>query len=164
MRTVFQALVAGSLLLVSGVAQAQVTDGTNIGANDESRKRTKEIRDARQLIDDYPAEKWQSAAYLLVDLTLDENGATIVSIAEKDRLKLLSVKKAEPQSATHWLVADPNRVKLEVNYYQARQDVACSVPKKLRGKAVTLGIFPVYESQIECFIRERTEAEEAPAG
>lgn len=163
MRPSYQALFAGLLLVVAGAAQAQVTDMSNVGANDESRKRTKEIRDARQMIDDYPAEKWQTAAYLVIELDPEQSGAATVKIAEKDRLKLLGVKEAEPQSATHWLVAEPNRIKFEVNYYQARQVVACSVAKKLRGKPVSLGIFNVYEGQIECFVRERSETGEAAA-
>jgi hypothetical protein len=137
------------------VAFAQVTDGTNIGNLDQDRARTKEIRDARQVIDDYPAETWRTAAYLLVELTPNEDGSATLTIAEKDRLKLLGIKKAEPQTATSWLVADPERIKLQVNYYQTKQEVACSVPKKLRGKPLALGIFKVYESQVECFVRAK---------
>lgn len=163
MRPLLKALAAGSLLMLASAAQAQVTDSATAGANDEARKRTKEIRDARHVVDDYPAENWRNAAYLIVDLTPSESGSATLEIAEKDRLKLLSVKKAESQSATQWLVADPDRIKLEVNYFQARQEVACSVAKKLRGKPVTLGIFNVYEGQVECFVRERTAAGNAPA-
>ncbi|MDX1996401.1 MAG: hypothetical protein SF066_01675 [Thermoanaerobaculia bacterium] len=145
-------LACFALVLAPG-AFAQVTDGTNIGNLDQDRARTKEIRDARQVIDDYPAENWRTAAYLLIELTPNEDGSATLTIAEKDRLKLLGIKKAEPQTATSWLVADPDRIKLQVNYYQTKQEVACSVPKKLRGQAVTLGIFKVYESQVECFVR-----------
>jgi hypothetical protein len=45
-------------LFVAPIAFAQVTDGTNIGNLDQDRARTKEIRDARQAIDDYPAENY----------------------------------------------------------------------------------------------------------
>jgi hypothetical protein len=57
------ALFLGSL----SPAFAQITNGTDITNNDEARARTKEIRDARQVIDDLPAENWRTAAYLLVE-------------------------------------------------------------------------------------------------
>lgn len=135
---------------------AQVTDFSNVTGNDEARRRTKQIRDARQSIDDYPAERWRSAAYLLVELTPREDGSTSVEIAERDRLKLPGVKKGDPVSTSVWIVPDGRRVFLRVNYLGVMQEVACSVPKKLRDRAVTLGVFPVYESQVECFVREVT--------
>jgi hypothetical protein len=152
-------LLASFFFALSSAAVAQVTDGTNIGNLDQDRARTKEIRDARQTIDDYPAENWRTAAYLLVELTPNEDGSATLTIAEKDRPKLLGIKKAEPQGATNWLVTDPNRIKLQVNFYQSKQEVACSVPKRLRGKPLTLGIFKIYETQVECFVR----AAELPA-
>lgn len=159
----FPSLLATTLMLLAGAAQAQVTDMSNVGANDESRMRTKQIRDTRQVIDDYPSEQWTNAAYLLVELTPRADGGAILDIAEKDRPKLLGVKKSESQSPIRWLVTEADRIKIEVNYYRAKQEVACSIAKKLRGKPVTLGIFNVYEGQVECFARERTEAGDNPA-
>jgi hypothetical protein len=152
LRTAFLALSL-SLLTAPSLAFAQVTDLSNVGANDEARSRTKEIRDVRQTIDDYPDTSFHNAAYLLLELTPNEDGSATLTIEDKDRLKLTGVKKSEPQSATSWLVTDPDRLKLEVNYYQIIQAVACSIPKKLRGKPLSLGIFKVYESQVECFVR-----------
>lgn len=143
-----------ALLALPAVARAQVTGMITASGNDEARRRTKEIRDTRQTIDDFSSETFKNSAYLLVNLDPSENGAATLRIADKDRPKLLEVKKAEPQSETRWLVAEPDRIKLQVNFYQTRQEVACSVPKKLKGKKVLLGIFKVYENQVECFIRD----------
>jgi|CXWL01.1.fsa_nt_gi hypothetical protein len=152
MRRLVLAFLALVLFAVTP-AHPQVTNGTNIGNLDQDRARTKKIRDARQVIDDYPEERWRVAGYLLLELTPNEDGSATLEIAERDRPKLLGIKKAEPQSETRFLVADPSRIKLKINYYQAKQDVACSLPKKLRGQLVTLGIFQVYEGQVECFVR-----------
>lgn len=104
MHTLSRAFVALSLLTLPSVAFAQVTDLSSIGANDEARTRTKEIRDVRQTIDDYPDASFRNSAYLLLELTSNEDGAATLTIEDKDRLKLTGVKKAQPQSATSWLV------------------------------------------------------------
>lgn len=143
-----------ALIFLPALAQAQVTDGSDIGALDESRRRTKEIRDVRQTIDDYPMDDWRAAAYLLLDLKPADSDHATLTISEKDRQKLTNVDDSEKQSETTWLVLEPQRVKLRVSYYRAEQKVNCAVPKKLRGKALTLGVFQVYENQVECFVRE----------
>jgi hypothetical protein len=143
-----------ALIFLPALAQAQVTDGSDIGALDESRRRTKEIRDVRQTIDDYPMDDWRAAAYLLLDLKPGNADHATLSISERDSQKLANVEDSEKQSETSWLVLEPQRVKLRVSYYRAEQKVSCSVPKKLRGKALTLGVFQVYENQVECFVRE----------
>jgi hypothetical protein len=127
--------------VLAPVAFAQVTDGTNLGNLDQDRARTKEIRDACQVIDDYPAENWRTAAYLLVEMTPNEDGSALLSIADKDRLKLLGIKKAEPQTATSWLVADPGRIKVQVNYYQTKQEWAGTDARDLAGLRVASGVF-----------------------
>ncbi|MDX1996990.1 MAG: hypothetical protein SF066_04665 [Thermoanaerobaculia bacterium] len=143
-----------ALIFLPALAQAQVTDGSDIGALDESRRRTKEIRDVRQTIDDYPMDDWRAAAYLLLDLKPSDADHATLTISEKDRQKLTNVEDSEKESETTWLVPEPQRVKLRVSYYRAEQKVNCAVPKKLRGKALTLGVFQVYENQVECFVRE----------
>jgi hypothetical protein len=143
-----------ALIFLPALAQAQVTDGSDISGLDESRRRTKEIRDARQTIDDYPLDNWRAAAYLVVDLKPTESDRATLSIAAKDRQKLLGVEDSEPQSDTTWLALEPQRVKLKVSYYRSEQKVPCAVPRKLRGKNLLLGVFQVYENQVECFVRE----------
>lgn len=149
-----RALFLLSLVFFPAIAQAQVTDGSDVGGLDESRRRTKEIRDVRQTIDDYPMENWRAAAYLVVDLKPAEASRAILTIAEKDRQKLSGVEDAEQQSETTWLVLEPQRVKLRVSYFRSEQKVSCPVPRKLRGKDLVLGVFQVYENQVECFVRE----------
>lgn len=157
-RGLFTALAM--LFMLSGPASGQITDGSSIGELDYSRQRTKHFRDARQTIDDLGMEDWRRTAYLLLEMApLGDDRAALV-VAERDRLKLLGVEEAEPRRAAderlpgQWFVeAGTTRVKIEVNYYQVKQRVSCSVPKRLRGRPILLGIFAVYESQVECFVR-----------
>jgi|CXWL01.1.fsa_nt_gi hypothetical protein len=144
-----------SLLLpcFTGRVAAQGAAGAGLETEETAPVRGQKVIDLRQWIDGLELANWRQVADLLVELTPNEDGSASLEVAEVPRPRLLNVPNASGSPPTAWRLPDGSRLIFFVDYYGRVQEVACAVPETLRHRPVHLGIFRVFEDEVECFVR-----------